>query len=278
MAPSSKPKQSDVARLAGVSQAMVSYVINDNTNLVIPAATRERILAAVEQLGYVPNRSARNLRTQRSATLAVALPDITNPYHPAFARGAQDAAEKNGYDLIIYNTDGEYAREQHVIEAVLQNNFDGLIGAFQHLKVEDLARLYERGVAVVLTEWYLHRPTDLPVHFVCIDNVQAALQAVDYLIRLGRKRIAHIRGQAGTPPAQGRLAGYRQALLAQRLAPADGYVQSGEFSLEGGFRAMQNLLALPTPPTRSLPPTTRAPSAPSRPSWSLGGPGQMISP
>lgn len=246
--PQTKPKQADVARSAGVSQAMVSYVLNANSNLTIPTETRQRILDAIEQLGYIPNRSARSLRTHKTSTLAVILPDITNPYHPIFARGAQDAAEQHGYDLTIYNTDGLYAREKSVLEAVLQNNVDGLIGAFLHLKVEELQRLYQRGVAVVLTEWYPHELSAWPAQFVCIDNVQAAADVVNFLIHSGRRRIAHIRGIPGAPPAEARLAGYRQTLLQCGLPLEDRLVQPGEFSIPGGFQAAQALLSLPEPP------------------------------
>ena len=242
------PNQADVARRAGVSQAMVSYVLNANPNLSIPEETRQRILSAIEELGYVPDRSARSLRTRKTHTIAVALPDITNPYHPAFARGAQDCAKTNGYDLMIYNTDGVYAGERSVLEAVLHNNVDGLIGAFQHLKVEELQRITGRGVAVVLTEWYPHAPGPLPVTFVGIDNTRAAAQAVACLIRGGRRRIAHITGIPGSPPAEARLAGYRQSLAAEGIPPDERMVQAGDFSIEGGFRAMQALLDLPEPP------------------------------
>ena len=101
-----KPTQDDVARVAGVSQALVSYVINDAPTVSIPDETRQRILDAVIELGYVPNSAARSLRTRKTITIAGFIPDITNPFYPAFERGIQDVAETNGYDFIIYNTDG----------------------------------------------------------------------------------------------------------------------------------------------------------------------------
>src|SRR5579859_6579703 len=88
-----RPTQADVARAAGVSQAMVSYVLNDSGTLTVPAATRDRILDAMAQLGYVPDRHAQILRTGKTMTIACVIPDITNPFYPAFARGIQDVAE-----------------------------------------------------------------------------------------------------------------------------------------------------------------------------------------
>ena len=99
-----KPTQADVARRAAVSQAMVSYVLNDHPAVSVPTETRRRILEAVEALGYVPNSAARSLRTRKTLTLAAIIPDITNPYYPAFIRGIQDAAETQGFDVISYNT------------------------------------------------------------------------------------------------------------------------------------------------------------------------------
>jgi LacI family transcriptional regulator len=243
-----KPTQADVARLANVSQAMVSYVLNAAPNQAIPPETRQRIQDAIAQLGYIPDRSARSLRTRRTRTLAVVLPDITNPYHPVFARGAQDAAQSCGYDVIIYNTDGHLAREQAVLAAVLQNNVDGLIAAFQHLKVEDLTHLTARGVALVLTEWYPHPLTNLPVTFASIDNAAATEEAVRYLFAQGRRRIAHIAGIHEAPPAEARLSAYRQTLPLLGLPVEEALIQPGDFSLEGGLNAMQTLLNLECPP------------------------------
>ena len=101
-----KPTQGDVAARAGVSQAMVSYVLNDNPVFSVPAETRQRILDAVDDLGYIPNGAARSLRTRKTYTIASIIPDITNPFYPAIERGVQESAESYGYDLIVFNTSG----------------------------------------------------------------------------------------------------------------------------------------------------------------------------
>ncbi|NJN54769.1 MAG: LacI family transcriptional regulator [Anaerolineae bacterium] len=90
-----------MAQLAGVSQAMVSYVLNDNTNISVPDETRQRILDAMNEIGYVPNRAARSLRTQRTNTIACVVPDITNPFHTIFARGLQGVAEQHEVDVVF---------------------------------------------------------------------------------------------------------------------------------------------------------------------------------
>jgi LacI family transcriptional regulator len=101
---SRKPTQVDVAKRANVSQAMVSYVLNGNTDVTIPADTRQRILDAIKELGYQPSKVARSLRSSKTYTIAGVIPDILNPFYPAFQRGIQDVADAYNYDLITYNT------------------------------------------------------------------------------------------------------------------------------------------------------------------------------
>src|SRR5947207_5238134 len=147
-----RPTQADVARVAGVSQAMVSYILNDNAVIAVLPETRQRILDAIDQLGYVPDRRAQSLRTRKTYTIAGIIPDITNPFYPAFQRGIQDVAERHGYDLITYNTDGVAEKELKCLRSVQQGQADGIIGAFFHVTAEHLRPLLERGITVVRFE------------------------------------------------------------------------------------------------------------------------------
>ena len=147
-----RPTQSDVARLANVSQAMVSYALNDRYTVTVPAETRQRIFAAAETLGYVPNTAARSLRMDKTFTIATIIPDITNPFYPAFQRGIQDLAEQHGYDLILYNSDGSAAKERAALISVQKRGVDGLIGVFFHVTAKDLLPLLEMGICVVRLE------------------------------------------------------------------------------------------------------------------------------
>ena len=108
------PTQADVARQAGVSQALVSYVLNGSP-VTLPDATRRRVLDAMDELGYVPHGGARALRLDRTMTLALVMPDITNPFYPAVERGLQDSAEAGGYQLMTYNTDGIASKERKAV-------------------------------------------------------------------------------------------------------------------------------------------------------------------
>ncbi len=126
-----RPTQADVARLAEVSQAMVSYV-NEIPSISISDETRTHVLDAVKTLGYVPDSAARSLKTRKSSTVAGIIPDTTNPFYPAFQRGIQDVAESRGYDLISCNTDGIAAREHKFLQLARQGRVDGFVAVFFH--------------------------------------------------------------------------------------------------------------------------------------------------
>ena len=244
-----RPTQADVARLASVSQATVSYVLNGNPAISVPEATRQRILGAVDELGYVPNGAARSLRTQRTSTIAAVIPDITNPFYPAFERGVQGVAEAGGYDLIVYNTGGAAEKERRCVRSLQQGRVDGVVAVFFHLKAGDLRPLLERNVALVRLEAVKKGVSslDLPFDNLYVDNVAASRAAVEYLIGRGHERIGMISGGSG--PGKPRARGYREALAAHRLPPDDALVRDGDFTADGGHQAMLGFLSQPHPPT-----------------------------
>lgn len=243
------PTQVDVARLASVSQAMVSYVLAGKSPISIPEETRQRVLRAVEELGYVPNGTARSLRTRRTSTLGVVVPDITNPFYPAFERGVEVAAEERGYDLIVYNTDGRPEKERKSLLSLRQGRVDGLVAIFFHLRAPDLAPLLALGLPVVRLEPSpaATRDLSLPLDSLYVDNRAAAREAVEYLFARGHTRIGMVTGALG--PGEERLAGYRRALAEHGLAAEPGLTAYGEFTLESGYQAMRRLLGLEPRPT-----------------------------
>lgn len=242
-----RPTQADVARLAGVSQAMVSYVINNTPSATIPDETRQRILDAIETLGYVPHSAGRNLRTQKSYTIAGIIPDITNPFYPAFERGIQDVAREHGYDLITCNTDGVAAHEASYLRLAQQGRVDGLVGVFFHLSSVQLRPLLERGVAIVRLEPTRKRVGPLPLDNIYVDNTGAAHAATTFLIERGHRRIAMLAGRSG--PQQARVRGYRQAMADHGLPVNDGLVMGSGFTEDDGYRDMQAILAHDPRPT-----------------------------
>ena len=224
-----RPTQADVARVAGVSQAMVSYILNDNAVIAVLPETRQRILNAMDELGYVPDRRAQSLRTRKTYTIAGIIPDITNPFYPAFQRGIQDVAERHGYDLITYNTDGVAEKELKCLRSVRQGQADGIIGSFFHATAEHLRPLLDHDIAVVRFEARRQEGGDLP-----LDTI--------YLIERGHRRIGMIAGRQG--PRSMRVLGYRQALTDHNIPLHDALIRDSDFTEQGGYAGMQELLAL----------------------------------
>jgi LacI family transcriptional regulator len=244
-----KPTQGDVARIAGVSQALVSYVVNDTASVSIPDETRQRILNAVTELGYVPNSAARSLRTRKTLSIASLIPDITNPFYPAFERGILDVAEANGYDLIIYNTDGIAEKERKCIRSVRQRNVDGAVMTVFHLTPDEFRPLREEGIAVVVLGPHDDQWIEAGIDNVYVENVDAARTIVTHLIDRGHRRIAMIAGVEATPPRERRVLGYEQA-LAEHDIPLDPIlIRGGNFNETGGYQGMKELLKLQPLPT-----------------------------
>ncbi len=238
-----RPTQKDIAQLAGVSQATVSQVLNNAMTDSIPEETRRRVLDLIDQLGYVPDRAARSLRTSKTYTVAAIIPDITNPYYPTFIRGVQDVAESNGYDLVIYNTDGDLAKEKKCLQSVLHNRVDGLIAVLFHLAADHLARL---NIPVVHVQLKPEAPP--PVDVIYINNAGAAQNLVSFLIERGYECIGMIAGEEDTPPRLSRIRGYSQALTEHHIPLQDILIRSGPYNQSGGYQAMRELLCLSTRP------------------------------
>jgi LacI family transcriptional regulator len=244
-----KPTQGDVARLAEVSQATVSYVLTNSTAVNLPAETRQRILDVARDLGYVPNSAARTLRTRKTLTVGSIIPDITNPFYPWFERGIQDVSDRQGYELIVYNTDGNTEKERKALQSARQGRVDGLIMTPFHVIPSDFEPLVQSGVAAVVLgrvdlDW-----SSVEIDSLSIDNVAAGRVAVDYLLELGHTRIAMIAGVAGTPPRENRVKGYRQALAAHNVPIEDQLIRAGEFTEQGGYEGTKELLRLDPRPT-----------------------------
>ena len=246
MPKANRPTQVDVARRAGVSQAVVSYVVNDTeSGRSLPEATRAKVWEAVDDLGYVPNETARRLRTQRTNTIAGVVPDITNPFYPELQRGIQDALGEHGYDLITYNTDGTHEGELRFLRAMTQGRADGVIGAFFNVGASDLAPLVDHGVAIVRLD---HRPTPhIPLDNIFVDNVAASRAITRHLIERGHERIGVLTSDEG--PALIREIGFREALADAGLRSKQEWTGSGSPDAAGGAVAMHSILRTGDLPT-----------------------------
>jgi DNA-binding LacI/PurR family transcriptional regulator len=234
-----------VAERAGVSVKTVSNVVNGYEH--VTESTRVRVQQAIDELNYLPNLTARNLRQGRSDVIALALPEIDAPYFAELARSVIKCAEAEGWTVLIDQTDGEVDREQLVVDGIRGRLIDGLIFSPIALGVEELEQRRDTVPLVLLGE----RVYDGPADHVSIDNVAAARMATGHLVGLGRRRIAAI-GDQPRPQSQTahlRRRGYQEALAAAGLPVSPELVVEVEaYHRADGAAAARHLLTLPDPP------------------------------
>ena len=199
----------DVARLARVHPGTVSRALNPATRTLVSAATAERVVAAAAQLGYRPNPIARGLKTKRSYTVGVLVPDITNPLFPPILRGIEDRLEESGYTTLIVNTDNQPERERQALETMRARQVDGFIAATARLDTRTLQRSDGAQAPIVLVNRGLEDGS-LPV--VAVDDRAGARLAVEHVARLGHEAIAHIAGPQTTSTGHQRYLGFVEAM------------------------------------------------------------------
>ncbi|GCA51116.1 HTH-type transcriptional repressor CytR [Sinorhizobium sp. KGO-5] len=235
-----RPKIKDIAEKAGVSVATVSRALAAST--LVTAETRQRVLDLARELDYRPNVSARNLRTRRSMTVLMVVRDVGNPFYLDILKGVEATAREAGYAVLMGNTEDDPARETEYFNMLRDGHADGMIlmtgklppaGGWNHLPVV---------VALEMIEG-----SGLP--HVQVDNVAAARGAVEHLISLGHRRIAHISGPVPEPMSVYRREGFRLAMRAAGLPIPAGYEVRGDFLIESGGECCRSLFSLSDPPT-----------------------------
>ena len=204
-----RPSMYDVARAAGVSQTTVSFVVNNAPNTNIPPETRDRVWAAVEELGWRPNAMARGLSLQRSHTIGLISDEVaTSPHAGKIIQGAQDAAWDDSKMLLVINTGGKPAIESAALEMMLERRVEGIIYAtMYHHAVTPPPELAH--VPTVLLDCFVD---DRSLPSVVPDEVQGGRTAAELLLARGHRRIGFINDVGPIPASFGRLEGYRQAL------------------------------------------------------------------
>jgi len=232
----------DVAAAAGVHPATASRALNPETRLLVSEETAQRVVAAAGQLGYRPNPVARSLRTRRSNTVGVLIPDLNNPIFPPIVRGLEDKLAAAGYVALLGNTDADAGRERTIFEQMRARHVDGFVlaTATQHDRL--LTEAAEAGVPVVLMN---RLSQDCSFPSVSVDNEQGARMAVTHLARLGHTRIAHIAGPLEASTGAGRLRGFRDGMASHALkVDEDLIAYASKYTVEEGLRCFSELLAL----------------------------------
>ncbi len=240
----------DVAELAGVSIKTVSNVVNGYQ--FVSAQTRERVQTAIEKTGYRPNLGARNLRKGRTGFIALAVPELDNPYFAELTGLVITAAHRHDWTVLIEQTHGLRDRELAVVTSARSQRIDAAILSPLAVGPEDLRRAARDTPLVLLGERPVGGRAGRPaIDHVAVDNVAAARAAVEHLIGLGRRRIAAIGDQPGRDAgtASLRMAGYREAMQAAGLSVDPSLViPAAAYSRAEGASAMNLLLELNEPP------------------------------
>jgi LacI family transcriptional regulator len=231
----------DVAAAAQVHPATASRALNPETRLLVSEETARRVMAAAAKLGYRPNPVARSLRTRRSYTVGVLIPDLNNPLFPPIVRGLEDKLATAGYVALIGNTDADASRERLIFEQMRARHVDGFVLATVTLHDRLLAEAAAADVPVVLMN-RLSQEYSFPS--VSVDNDQGARMAVTHLARLGHTRIAHIAGPQEASTGASRLRGFRDGMAAHQLEVSeDLIVYASRYTVEEGSRCCHELLA-----------------------------------
>ncbi len=242
----------EVAAQAGVSITTVSRVLN-NSEYPVRAETRQRVIAAVESLGFRPNPLALALLGKPTRTIALMIPDMGGSTYSALSRGVEDVASECGYALIFCNTDGSIQKIQRYLQVLREKRVDGVVFAYGAIEDPDDPPLMPEvgGKAVVVGR----HPWPFPS--IRMDDVQAACEATTHLIHLGHRHIAMIRGPVHRASAADRLRGYRRALAQAGIDFDESLLGEGDWSHESGYRAAACLLQMPERPTALFAPNDR---------------------
>jgi LacI family transcriptional regulator len=230
----------DVASAAEVHPATASRALNPGTRLLVSEETARRVIEAADRLGYRPNPVARSLRTRRSHTIGVLIPDLNNPLFPPIIRGIEDRLAGHGYVALIGNTDGDPGRERLVFDQMRARHVDGFVLATATLDSPILAEAAEAELPLVLMN---RTAQDYPFSSVSVDNEQGVRAAVAHLVALGHTRIGHIAGPQDISTGTARLRGYQEAMAAHGLTVGEGDVfYASGYTVEEGLRCGVGLL------------------------------------
>lgn len=230
----------DVARLAGVSIATVSRVVNKQGT--VKRYNKERVEKVIGELKFRPNISAQRLATKHNNTIGLVIPRYEDIFHSFYAlqiiQGVGLAVERLKMDLLVHISNGESFLNMSSVEGVI---FSDIIG-----NEDQVDNVLEAGLPCVIMNYFTR---DLPVSCISIDNFKAAVNATEYLIKLGHSRVATVTGELKSQVAIDRLNGYLKALEKRNMIKRNDYIKYGDFGRESAKKAAKELIKLKNPPT-----------------------------
>ncbi len=239
--------QRDIAKLAGVSTATISRVIN-NSDQIAPE-TLAKVKDVIAEYGYVPNAVARNLKTASTKTIGYVVPDIRNPFFTSMLAGFEEMCYAKGYDIVFANTDENLDKEEKVLKKLLGFRVDGLLAVFVDTESPEIRQYVNMNTPIVYIDRKPIQAAKLEHDTILIDNFDGMFQIVKHLVELGHKDIAILYGTQGITPGNERLEGFYQAMEHFKVQVNPEYVVPGKFNEEGSYQAIEQLLALKKRPS-----------------------------
>lgn len=237
-----------IAKFAGVSTATVSRVLN-NSRKVNPEIAR-KVIEIANNLNYRPNEVARGLVKGKIKTFGVVVPDIDNPFFSKICKAIQNTVRKEGYSVFLYNTDGKAEREKEIIENLIQQLIEGVFMIAPRMNSKEILDLSkEYGFYPVIVD---SRVENVMLSAVWVDNVTAFIQATEFLIEIGHRKIGFVAGPLNVANSRDRLKGYLLALENNVIEKDDSLIYEGDFMISSGYKAAEYFLGLSNPPTAIL--------------------------
>jgi LacI family transcriptional regulator len=230
---------SAVAAAAGVSRTTVSHALSGKR--YVAAETKERILAAIEELGYRPNRVAQSLRRRSTLSVAYLATDLSNPYYPAVIKALHRGLDAVGYALLIGETDGSAGGERHLLEEMVARQVDAVVIHPMAMSVPDIRELVG-GLPLVAAVGDPDAAVDVPADVIMSDDALGIGEALRHLIDRGYRDIAFLSGPSDVKVALSRLGAFREASAAAGHHVPEDWIDHVPFTRDGGAEAMRRLL------------------------------------
>lgn len=227
----------DIAKKAGVSIATVSYVINKSRPVSPDLAGR--VQAAIDEIGYYPDVNARSLKSKRTCTIGLIVPDNANPFFAEIAKGVEDAGFEAGFSVLLCNSNAMMERELAYINLLASKRVDGVIFAPTTSSIQPVKRIVDLGIPVAV---FYRETGGLDIDSIRIDNVDASYRATRYLIDLGHREIACIRPLSMETPSGRRVDGFQRAMQEAGLSLSTELMPHGNNRISGGEAAVRQLL------------------------------------
>ncbi len=235
----------DVATRAGVSTATVSHALAKTRG--VSSVLRKKVIRAARELNYRPNEIARSLRTRNSKTIGMIIPSITDPFFPMVVRGAEDVLQKEGYTLLIGNSDDDPKKEEAYYRAFSAKRVDGVLMIISPAKRAPSFLLHHRAAQTPIV--YIGRfHHDLQGDYVMLDDIGSSREAVTHLLRTGRRRIGIVTGPLDLLDARMRLEGYKLAHEDYGVAIDPTLIREGQYTIESGYEQAKALIQLTSMP------------------------------